>query len=200
MQHARTSAALLLAGAITVLLAGCMSLGLTAPSTQRSLDYLNDELGGLVLAFDVPELLEPVQGASELTLTIRVPGQGERTVTAVLVPADASEVAGTLPAPGEARSYYLFGFAPADAARLKDTQAWARAIAQTGVAPETPVVAIVPRFCTLAPVDLARTSVSVLLAMPGRPGLEPLLANQSLGALLANSGGGTLPPCAGHSG
>lgn len=182
------------------LLAACSSLSMPTAAKLRALDYLNDDIASLVLAFDVPETIEPVPDASGFSFDVSIPGKGERHVAVVLAPGDASEVAGTLPPPGEARTYYLFGFSDADKAKLREAQAWARGIAETGVAPNTPVIAITPRFCRSDTVDAAATKVSVLIALPGSVALEPLVQNQSLAALLASTGGGDLPACAGHSG
>ena len=178
-------------------LAGCSSLSMPAAAKLRALDYLNDDLGSLVLAVDVPETLEPVPGGSAFSFAVSIPGKGERKVEAVLEPGDASEVAGTLPPPGNGRTYYLFGFSDADKAKLREAQAWARGIAETGVAPNTPVISITPRFCRSDTIDAASTSVSVLIALPGSPALEPLLRGQSLATM---PGGANLPACAGHSG
>lgn len=178
-------------------LAGCSSLSMPTAAKLKALDYLNDDLGSLVLAVDVPETLEPIPGASTFTFSVSIPGKGERRVEAVLEPGDASEIAGTLPPPGNQRTYYLFGFSDADKAKLREAQTWARAIAETGVAPNTPVIAITPRFCRSGTIDVAGTKVSVLIALPGSPALEPLLQGQNLAAM---PGGATLPACAGHSG
>ncbi len=177
--------------------AGCSSLSMPTAAKLKALDYLNDDLGSLVLAVDVPETLEPVPGASAFTFAVSVPGKGERRVEARLEPGDASEVAGTLPPPANERTYYLFGFSDADKAKLREAQKWAKDIALTGVAPNTPVISITPRFCRSDAIDVAATKVSVLIALPGSPALEPLLRGQSLAAM---PGGGDLPACAGHSG
>lgn len=182
------------------LVTACSSLSMPTAAKLRALDYLNDDIGSLVVAFDVPETLEPVPGASGFSFDVSIPGKGERHVVATLEPGDASEVAGTLPPPGAERTYYLFGFAEADKAKLRAAQAWARSVAETGVAPNTPVIAIAPRFCRSDAIDLAATRVSVLIALPGSPALAPLVSNESLATLLASTGGGVLPQCAGHSG
>ena len=193
MQVLRVVVAVLAAAVI----AGCSSLSMPTAAKLKALDYLNDDLGSLVLAVDVPETLEPIPGASAFTFSVSIPGKGERKVEAVLEPGDASEVVGTLPPPGHARTYYLFGFSDADKARLREAQAWARGIAETGMAPNTPVISITPRFCRSDAIDVASTKVSVLIALPGSPALQPLLQRQSLAAL---PGGANLPTCAGHSG
>lgn len=181
------------------LVVGCSSLSMPTAAKLKALDYLNDDIGSLVLAFDVPETLEPVPDASHFAFAVSIPGQGERMVDAVLAPGDASEVAGTMPPPGNERTYYLFGFSDADKAKLREAQAWARGIAETGVKPNTPVISIAPRFCRSDTIDVAATKVSVLIALPGSSALEPLVQDESLATLLASTGGG-LPACAGHSG
>ena len=114
------------------LVAGCSSLSMPTAARLKTLDYLNDDIGSLVLAFDVPETLEPVPEASRFSFVVSIPGQGERKVDAVLAPGDASDVAGTLPPPGNERTYYLFGFSDADKARLREAQAWARSYRRDG--------------------------------------------------------------------
>lgn len=191
----------LVAGLIaTLVVAACSSISMQTAAKLKALDYLNDDIAGLLLAFDVPETLEPVPDASGFSFAVSVPGKGERKVTAVLEPADASEAAGTLPPPEDGRTYYLFGFSEADKAKLREAQAWARGIAETGVAPNTPVISISPRFCRSDEIDAASTKISVLVALPGNGALEPLVQRQNLAALLASTGGGELPACAGHSG
>ena len=191
----------MVAGLVAMLAAAaCSSLSMPTAAKFRALDYLNDDIAGLLLAFDVPETLEPVPDASGFSFTVSVPGQGERKVTAVLTRGDAGEAAGTLPPPEDGRTYYLFGFSEADKAKLREAQAWARGIAQTGVAPNTPVISISPRFCRSGEVDAASTKVSVLVALPGNVALEPLVQRESLASLLASTGGGVLPACTGHSG
>jgi hypothetical protein len=197
MKALKTAAVL---AAAAGLVTACSSLSVPTAAKLGALDYLNDDIASLVLAFDVPETLEPVPDASGFSFAVSIPGKGERKVTAVLAPGDASEVAGTLPPPGNERTYYLFGFSDADKARLREAQAWARGIAETGVAPNRPVISIAPRFCRSDTIDAAKTKVSVLVALPGQGALEPLISNESLSAVLASSGGGTLPACAGHSG
>lgn len=187
--------------AAVALLAGCSSLSMPTAAKLRALDYLNDDIGSLVLAFDVPETLEPINGESEFALAIAIAGQGERRVVARLVPGDGSDVAGTLPPPADERTYYLLGFSDADKGRIREVQAWAKGIAQTGVAPNTPVISIAPRFCQTDVIDPANTRVSVLIALPGSAALDPLVRNESVASLLASTGAGSvLPNCAGHSG
>lgn len=186
-----------LATGLLLALAGCSSLGLHPTGTKPAgLDYLNDDLGAMALAFDLPEALEPLPGASRLDFAVQVPGKGERLVEAMLVPGDAELVAGVLPPPADGRSYYVFGLDEKDASALREAQLWARAQAESGAVPQTPVVSITPRFCATAAMDVAQMPVSVQLVVPGR-GAVPLVDRQDLAGLV---GADSVPPCTGHSG
>lgn len=183
--------------AALLMLAGCTSLSLDTAARLRSLDYLNDDLAGLLLAFDLPAALEPVPAGSVLNLDVTTPASGERHIRAALVVADASEIAGTLPPPADARSYYLFGFSDADKAAIREAQAWARTLPPGNNAM---TISLSPGICRTAAIDPERVSVSVLVALPGATGLAPLIASQSVKSLLAAAPIKDLPACAGHSG
>lgn len=180
-----------------VALAACSSIPLGTAGKLRGLDYLNDDLASLLLAFDVPLTLEPAPEGSVLSFDITTPTSGERHVKATLVVADAADLAGTLPPPAENRTYYLFGFSDPDKQAIRDAQAWARKLPP---GPNALSISLVPRVCRSGEVDPARTSVSVLIALPGATGLAPLLTNTPLSTLLASAPIKALATCAGHSG
>jgi hypothetical protein len=186
----------------TLALAACSSLSLPTAAKLRALDYLNDDVASLVLAFDVPETLEPIPDASTVRFDIVSPGNGEKHITAVLVRSDAGEIAGTLPPPADGRTYYLFGFSPKDQQAIRDVQAWARALPKTGSGGSTLSIGIGPRFCRTEAVDASTVRLSVLVALPGATALEPLIGNETLASVMAVGGGGSaeLPACEGHSG
>lgn len=180
-----------------ILLAGCASFNLGTATQVRSLDYLADDIGSVVLAFDVPVTLEPVPDASLFRFDIVAPGSGERHLAAVLVRGDGSMAAGSLPPPKEGRTYYLFAFSEADKLALREAQSWARSLPGD----VRPRVALEPRFCTTAPAaDPAETRVSVLVALPGSGSMAPLIDDARVADLLAGTGSSRLPACAGHSG
>ncbi len=183
--------------ALVLMLAACSSIPIGTGSKQRTLDYLNDDVANLLLAFDLPPALEPAPAGSSLSLDIVTPASGGKHLRATLVPADAGELAGTLPPPAGERNYYLFGFSDADKAAIRDAQAWGRAL-PAGAA--TISVGLSPGFCRTGPLDPARTTVSALVALPGVAGLSPLVSNMPLSSVLAQAGLGDVPPCAGHSG
>lgn len=180
------------------LLAGCTSLSLDTAARLRALDYLNDDIASLVLAFDLPLAIEPVPDGSVLSFDVTTPGNGERHIKAVLARAEAGEIAGSLPPPAAERTYYLFEFSDADKAALREAQAWARTLPPTGG--NTLAINLAPRFCRIEAVDPGQARVSVLIALPGATSLAPLINGESLANILAQSGNAELPACAGHSG
>jgi hypothetical protein len=186
----------------TLALAACSSLSLPTAAKLRALDYLNDDVASLLLAFDVPETLEPIPDASTVRFDIVSAGNGEKHVNAVLARSDAGEIAGTLPPPADGRTYYLFGFSPADQQAIRDAQAWARALPKTAAGSNALSIGIGPRFCRTEAIDADNVRLSVLVALPGATALEPLVSNETLANVIAAGGGGSaeLPACAGHSG
>ncbi|WP_439600893.1 hypothetical protein [Devosia sp.] len=185
------------AGVALAALAACSSIPIGTASKLRGLDYLNDDVANLLLALDLPPSLEPVQGASTISFDITTPSSGERRIKATLIAADADDLAGTLPPPSGERNYYLFGFSDADKQAIRETQAWAKTLPAGNNALS---ISLSPRLCRTEPVDPAKTTISALVALPGAPGLAPLLSNQPLSSVLASAPIKDVPPCAGHSG
>ena len=178
-------------------LAACSTLGVPERSAVRSLDYANDDIASLLIAFDLPETIEPMAEGPALRIDVDAAESGRRTLRAVLVRSDAGELAGTLPPPGDGRNYYLFGFSDADGTAIRETQAWAKSLPPGqggGLA-----ITLEPRFCASEAVDANRIRFSVQLALPGSASLAPLIRDQSLAAAL-EAAGATLPICEGHSG
>jgi hypothetical protein len=177
-------------------LSGCASLGVSSGSTLRAIDFASDDVASLLLAFDMPETLEPMEEGPAISFDVTAGGES-RHLRAVLTPADAEELAGTLPPPRDGRLYYLFGFSDADKAAIRDTQAWAKSLpaGQGGGLS----VALEPRFCAIEEVDPAKVRFTVLVALPGSGSLKPLAQDQPLGPAL-QAIGATLPLCEGHSG
>ncbi|MDC9823156.1 hypothetical protein PRN20_05375 [Devosia sp. ZB163] len=179
---------------VVTALVGCSSIPIGTAGKLRTLDYLNDDVASLLLAFDLPPELEPAQGASTLSFDITTPASGAKHIEAKLVAADADELAGTLPPPSGERNYYLFGFSDADKQAIREAQAWARGLPPGNNAFS---ISLSPRLCRTAEINPAKTTVSALVALPGATGLSPLLSNQPLNAVLQ---GAEIPACAGHSG
>jgi hypothetical protein len=179
---------------LALLLAACSTLNLDTANRLRSLDYMRDDIASLLIAFDLPRGIGPVPGASTLSFDVVIAGQGERHIDATLTQADADEVAGSLPVPAKGRAYYLFGFTDKDKAAIHDAQAWARSL-PGGLSGNSLSIKLAPRLCTSGDVDVAAATVSVLVALPGQPGLAPLIDHQRLPDLVAQAGGAGLPPC-----
>ena len=174
-------------------LAACSSIPIGTVASLRALDYLNDDLASLLVAFDVPLSLEPIPNASALNLDITTPSNGERHIKAMLSETDPGDLAGTLPPPADGRNYYLFGFSVADKAAIREAQAWAKTIPPGA---STIALSLSPGFCRTAPIDAGNTTVSVLIALPGTPSLAPLISSQSLKTLLATAPIKDIPSCA----
>ncbi len=187
------------AGGLAALLAvaGCASLSLHTTSPLRPLDYLRDDIASLLLVLDLPASLEPLEHGAILDLDFVIPASGERHVRAVLLAADASDLAGALPPPAEARSYYFLGFSAADKAAVQEALVWARALPQDNNAM---ALSLSPGLCRTGEVDTARARISVLVALPGETGLAPLVADLTVDDMLAAASMGSLPTCNGHSG
>ncbi len=183
--------------ALLMVLAACTSIPIGSSGRQGGLDGLNDDVAGALLALDLPQALEPVSGGSTLSLDVVAASGGERHVKAALGTADPGELAGLLPPPADGRSYYLFGLAPADQQAVREVQAWARTLAP-GDAQVT--VGLSPSLCRTDAIDMDKTVVSALVALPESGRVAPLLGPVSLATVLASAPIKDIPPCAGHSG
>ena len=177
----------ILAIAGLLLLASCSSFGPSTPPSLRALDPLHDDLGNLLIAFDLPRGLGPVVGGSSLTLSV----VGAKPVRAMLAAADADAVAGNLPPPANGHAYYLFSIAPTDEPALH--AAIAAALAANPAGAGTANLAVAPALCTSGGIDTGKAVISVLAALPGGPHLSPLVDHRVLGDLLGPAV--TLPAC-----
>ncbi|MBI4921197.1 MAG: hypothetical protein HY834_05570 [Devosia nanyangense] len=178
---------------LALLLGGCSTVNLDTAAKLRALDYLRDDVASLLIAFDVPRGLAPIEDVSTLNFDVVVPGEGERHIKAALVRAEVDDVAANLAAPGAGRAYHLFGFAKADQAAIRAAQSWAHG--DTGASSHA-TIALVPRFCKSGALDPTQVTISVLVALPGQTQLAPLVDQQLLADVLAASGGSDLPACA----
>lgn len=185
---------------LTVLCA-CTTLGVDpTPKTLavRPLDYLNDDLGSLVFALDLPTTVMPQVSGSGATFDVTIAANGARHLQTALVLADGDAVDGVLPPPRSGRSYYFLGFGDKDKSSLREAQKWAKGL--QGAAAPVFALNLAPELCATAPSDPDKVTVAVLLALPNGPPLAPLVPSEPLAALLAGAGATPLPPCAGHSG
>ena len=183
--------------ALLLAVAACSSIPIGMGERQHGLDGLNDDLAGALLALDLPQVLEPVAGGTVLNLDITSASGGERHIKAVLGTADPGDLAGLLPPPADGRSYYLFGLAPADQQAVREAQAWARSLPPEAA---TLTLGLSPSLCRTDAIDMQKTMVSALVALPGSGRVAPLLGPVSLTTVLATAPIKDVPACAGHSG
>jgi hypothetical protein len=170
------------------LVAGCSTLGVPA-GPVAVLDPLRDDVGAMVVAFDLPRGLGPAAG-SLLTFDVAGGGEGEHLRLA-LQQADVDALPSGLPPPAIDRAYYLFALAPADRATLQRGQAAALA---RGASPANATLAVVPKLCSAGPVDAATATLSVFAVVPGRQVL-PFINRQTLAAVLQQPGSTQMGPC-----
>ena len=178
---------LFLAAFATLLaLSGCSSFGPGTSPPQRALDALHDDIGGLLIAFDLPRGIGLMPGASSLTYAI----PSARPIKAVLIAADADEIASQLPPPGNGRAYYFLALAPADRTSIRTLEAGARS---ANLAPTSITFTVTPGLCESAIVDPKSVTISILAATPGGQHLVPLVDHHSLAEFIGASAG--LPAC-----
>ncbi len=168
-----------------LLLAGCTGFDPSTPAALRPLDPLHDDLGTLLVAFDLPRGLGPIQDGQSLSFTVA----GSKPVRVTLAPADADAVAGHLPPPAEGHAYYLFALPAADQATVRAAQA---SVAGAAVPPQV-TVTVNPRLCAAGTIDPTKLSLSVLAALPGSARIVPLIDRELLADMIGPTG--RLPAC-----
>ena len=184
---------ILLALALSLLLAGCSTVGLNLGAPSGGLDASRDDLSTLVIAFDLPRGLGPSPTAGQLfTFDVANGGPSEH-LRLTLAPADADLAPGTLPPPAEGRAYYLFALKEADQLSIRAAQSLAQ---QRGVTANGVKLGIVPKLCNAGPVDANLLTISVFAVVPGRTGLLPFLKDETLAQLLTQPGSTQMPACA----
>lgn len=177
--------------AFALFLTACSTLGPTGPSDGRSLDPLRDDIGSMLVAFDLPRTLGPAPSGELFTFDAANGGAGEH-LRLLLVPGDADAMAGNLPPPAEGRAYYVFNFSESDKAALRNAQAAAGA---RGIAGKDITIGIVPHLCTRGEVDPNVETVTIVAGIPGQTRLMPFLNHQSLAELLRQPGSTQMPAC-----
>jgi hypothetical protein len=183
----------LIAISLTLLLAACSTLGVGDVSTSGpALDPVHDDIGSLLVAFDLPRGLGPAPSGQLFTYDVANGGPSEH-LRLTLAQADADQAMRSLPPPADGRAYYLFAVADKDRPALAAAQA---AAAARGVAPSGIKLGIVPHLCTSGAIDPNVLTVSVFAMIPGRTRLMPFLDREPLAQLLTQPGSTQMPPCA----
>lgn len=180
----RTALALVAVAAV----AACASLVPDTAARLRNLDPRYDDLASLVVLFDLPQVVAPIPTRSVLRVSLRSV-DGSRDVNAQLLRADMDMIGG-MPPPGPGRGYFVFAFSERDKMNLRNAQA-----ALLADPSGTASVTIEPVLCRLVEeINPEELTFSVSVALPGGPGLEPLIVNETLGNALRRTNG-TLPSC-----
>jgi len=180
----------LLAGLAALVLAACSTVGIGPAPGGGTLDPLRDDIGAMVIAFDLPRGLGPA-GGSLFTLDVANGGPAEHLRLTPLR-ADIDLLPPNLPAPAIDRQYYLFAFSESDKLAIRNAQLTAQA---RGAAAQNVTLGVVPKLCTAGAVDPYTTTVSVLAVLPGRQPL-PFLNRQLLAQILQQPGSTQMGPCA----
>ena len=172
-----------------LLLAACSTFGPGPGPSNGSLDPLHDDVGALLIAFDLPRGLGPASG-SLFTFDIANGGPAEHLRLTPL-PADVDGIPANLPPPGVDRAYYLFAFSEADRLAIRNAQLTAQA---RGATAQNVTVGMVPKLCTAGTIDPSQVTVSVFAVLPGRAPM-PFLNRTVLAALLQQPGSTQMGPC-----
>lgn len=180
---------LITAVCVMLVLAACSTVGPRPGPGGGSLDALRDDLGSLLIAFDLPRGLGPAKG-SLFTFDVANGGPAEHLRLTPL-PADVDGIPANLPPPGVDRAYYLFAFSEADRFALRNGQASAQA---RGATAANVTIGVVPKLCTAGPVDPNYLTVSVYAVLPGR-NPQPFLNRTVLAQLLQQPGSTQMGPC-----
>lgn len=179
-------------------ISGCTSLHLGTALKLRALDFFDDDVAELLVAFEVPDNVQPISEASHIQFDVTTAELGERHVTAELVPAVDASAAANLTPPLQGRRYHLLAFADDDKAAIREAQQWVRELkaAHSGPLGGRVDIAVRPRFCSMGGADPTGLRFSVLIALTGEDRLEPLIVNESLSRILDEAGVERLPDCA----
>jgi len=181
---------LLAALATAAVLAACSTAGPGPGPAGATLDPLRDDVGQLLIAFDLPRGLGPAKG-SLFTFDVANGGPAEHLRLTPLQ-ADVDGLPANLPPPGVDRAYYLFAFSETDKLAIRNAQLTAQA---RGATSQNVTIGMIPKLCTAGPVDPNYVTVSVYAALPGRSAL-PFLNRIVLAQLLQQPGSTQMGPCA----
>ena len=165
-------------------LSGCTGLNFGTANALQSLDFLNDDIAEMTFAVDAPVQILPQDEGVLFEMDVVTAQNGERHIRAVLVRGDFSEAVSQLKPPLSGRAYHLFAFGETDKEAIGELQAWARELQrEQGQVGGELTVKITPSFCRTSSADASDLRVSVLVSLPGKPGLNPLLSNVKLSDL-----------------
>src|SRR5690606_37268969 len=134
---------LILAACTALVLTACSTVGIGPGPANGPLDPLRDDIGAMLIAFDLPRGLGPAKG-SLFTLDVANGGPAEHLRLTPLQ-ADVDMLPANLPAPGMDRQYYLFAFSESDKLAIRNAQLTAQA---RGATAKNVTLGVVPKLCT----------------------------------------------------
>ena len=175
---------------VALALAACSTVGPGPAPANGTLDPLRDDIGALLIAFDLPRGLGPAKG-SLFTFDVANGGPTEHLRLTPLQ-ADVDGIPSNLPPPAVDRAYYLFAFSETDRLAIRNAQLTAQA---RGATSQNVTVGMVPKLCTAGAVDPNVVTVSVYAVLPGRAAM-PFLNRTVLAQLLQQPGSTQMGPCA----
>ena len=178
-----------------LLLAGCSTMGtgnFGGPSGgNRTLDAANDDVGSIVVAFDLPRGLGPVPTTQLFTFDAAQGGPNEH-LRLTMVQANDADVGSQLPPLADGHAYYFFALNDNDKGRLAAAQASARA---RGLTAQSIQLGIVPKLCTSGQIDPTVLQVTVLGGIPGQTRMTPFLDHMALTQVNQLPGSTQMPAC-----
>ncbi|HEU5095520.1 MAG TPA: hypothetical protein VFT77_10205 [Reyranella sp.] len=183
---------LLLAIALSLLLAACSGTGPDFSSHGPSFDPSKDDVADLLIVFDLPRGLGTNNTAGQLFTFDAAQGGPNEHLRLTLMPADGDQVMSSLPPPADGRSYYLFQLAPQAKSQILAAQQSAQA---RGVPGSSIQLGIVPHLCSSGPVDQNAATVTISAVLPGKTGLLPFINNEPLAQVLQLPGSNQLGIC-----
>ncbi|MBL8600109.1 MAG: hypothetical protein JNL14_20420 [Devosia sp.] len=180
----------LMSAVLTALvLTACSTVGPGPGPGGGTLDPLRDDIGALLIAFDLPRGLGPAKG-SLFTYDVANGGPAEHLRLTPLQ-ADVDGIPASLPPPGMDRQYYLFAFSETDKLAIRNAQLTAQA---RGATAQNVTLGMIPKLCTAGQVDPNVVMVSVYAVLPGKSPL-PFLNRTLLSTLLQQPGSTQMGPC-----
>lgn len=176
--------------------AACSTLDLGTAARLQQIDYANDDIASMVIAIDVPVVLVPLPEKSHFVMTASYNDGTSREVRANLARAITADVTEQLPPPARDRGYYIFELTGASQTGIRALQQDIKSKSANAGGPggrlETKFEA---EFCRTGNLDPRQTTFSVYVTLPGSRDLSPILSNETLTTLLAQTGQQDVPSC-----
>ncbi|MCB1517675.1 MAG: hypothetical protein KDJ19_08700 [Hyphomicrobiaceae bacterium] len=180
-----------------VSLAACSTLDLGTAVRLQQVDFVNDDIASMAIAIDVPVVLVPLPDRSHFVLTAHYNDGTEGKVVANLARAITADINEQLPPPARDRGYYIFELTSASQTEIRALQDDIRAKSSANGGPGGRLASgFEAEFCRTGNLDPRQTTFSVYITLPGSTDLSPIVSNETLTTLLAQTGEQDVPSCA----